>query len=52
MITDLYLYNRFTVRVAPTLANRIVDAARAVLNKVIPDVYIYTDHFKGTDAGK
>ncbi|XP_062510130.1 RNA 3'-terminal phosphate cyclase-like protein [Corticium candelabrum] len=42
----------FTVRVAPALANRIVDAARNVLNKVIPDVYIYTDHFKGVDAGK
>lgn len=42
----------FTVRVAPALANRVVDAARGVLNKVIPDVYIYTDHFKGSDAGK
>jgi RNA 3'-terminal phosphate cyclase-like protein len=40
------------MRVAPTTAGRLVDAGRAVLNSVLPDVYIYADHYKGVDAGK
>ena len=28
-----------------------MDAAKGVLNKVLPDVYIYTDHQKGASAG-
>ncbi|TRY57213.1 hypothetical protein DNTS_003287 [Danionella cerebrum] len=42
----------FSVRVSPQMANRIVDSARSVLNKFIPDIYIYTDHMKGANAGK
>ncbi|XP_065834537.1 RNA 3'-terminal phosphate cyclase-like protein [Oscarella lobularis] len=42
----------FTMRMAPAIANRVVDAARGILNKLLPDVYIYTDHFKGDEAGK
>ncbi|KAF3848933.1 hypothetical protein F7725_015430 [Dissostichus mawsoni] len=34
------------------MANRIVDTARGVLNKFIPDIYIYTDHMKGANSGK
>lgn len=34
------------------MANRIVDAARSILNKFIPDIYIYTDHMKGLNSGK
>lgn len=34
------------------MANRIVDSARNILNKFIPDIYIHTDHMKGTNAGK
>uniref|UniRef100_A0A8C1LBR9 RNA terminal phosphate cyclase-like 1 n=1 Tax=Cyprinus carpio TaxID=7962 RepID=A0A8C1LBR9_CYPCA len=37
----------FSVRVSPQMANRIVDSARSILNKFIPDIYIYTDHMKG-----
>ncbi|XP_045078445.1 probable RNA 3'-terminal phosphate cyclase-like protein [Coregonus clupeaformis] len=33
------------------MANRIVDSARSVLNKFIPDIYIYTDHMKGDNSG-
>lgn len=36
----------------PTTANRVADAARTVLSKLIHDVYIYTDHFRGSDAGR
>ncbi|XP_076867427.1 RNA 3'-terminal phosphate cyclase-like protein [Brachyhypopomus gauderio] len=42
----------YSVRVSPQMANRIVDSARSVLNKFIPDIYIYTDHMKGTSSGK
>ena len=43
---------RWAVRVSPAVANRIVDAARGVLNKFLPDIYIYTDHLKGSQSGK
>ncbi len=37
---------------APQTASRIVDAARGVLNHFIPDVFIYTDHYKGAESGR
>uniref|UniRef100_A0A6J0U929 RNA 3'-terminal phosphate cyclase-like protein isoform X1 n=1 Tax=Pogona vitticeps TaxID=103695 RepID=A0A6J0U929_9SAUR len=42
----------YSVRVSPQIANRIVDAARSILNKFLPDIYIYTDHMKGASSGK
>ncbi|XP_036186932.1 RNA 3'-terminal phosphate cyclase-like protein isoform X2 [Myotis myotis] len=42
----------YSVRVSPQMANRIVDSARSILNKFIPDIYIYTDHMKGINSGK
>ncbi|XP_077201054.1 RNA 3'-terminal phosphate cyclase-like protein [Paroedura picta] len=42
----------YSVRVSPQIANRIVDSARSILNKFLPDIYIYTDHMKGTSSGK
>ncbi|GAB1302308.1 RNA 3'-terminal phosphate cyclase-like protein [Apodemus speciosus] len=42
----------YSVRVSPQMANRIVDSARSILNKFIPDIYIYTDHMKGVNSGK
>lgn len=42
----------YSVRVSPQMANRIVDSARSILNKYIPDIYIYTDHMKGANSGK
>ncbi|GAA5936137.1 rRNA-processing endoribonuclease [Sporobolomyces koalae] len=41
-----------SVRVSPQLSNRLVAAARSVLNRYIPDVYIYTDVYRGEDSGK
>ena len=37
----------FTLRVSPQTGNRLVDASRGVLNKFLPDVYIFTDHHAG-----
>ncbi|KAI4816879.1 hypothetical protein KUCAC02_009179 [Chaenocephalus aceratus] len=42
----------YSVRVSPQMANRLVDTARGVLNKFIPDIYIYTDHNEGANSGK
>lgn len=39
-------------RVSPQFANRMVEAARGVLNRYIPDIYLYTDVRKGDEAGK
>jgi len=42
----------YTVKMAPTTANRVGVAARGILNEFIPDVWIYTDHYKGKEAGE
>ncbi|XP_064385929.1 RNA 3'-terminal phosphate cyclase-like protein [Halichondria panicea] len=42
----------YCVRVSPSMANRMVDSSRALLNKYLPDVYIYTDIVKGGEGGK
>lgn len=52
IMTSLTLGCRYSVRVSPQMANRIVDSARSILNKFIPDIYIYTDHMKGVNSGK
>lgn len=41
-----------SVRVSPAIANRIVESAKGVLLKFIPDVYIYADHCKKSTSGK
>lgn len=52
VVMSLTQSRRYSVRVSPQMANRIVDSARSVLNKFIPDIYIYTDHMKGVSSGK
>uniref|UniRef100_A0A8C2STN5 RNA 3'-terminal phosphate cyclase-like protein n=1 Tax=Coturnix japonica TaxID=93934 RepID=A0A8C2STN5_COTJA len=42
----------YSVRVSPQMANRMVESARSILNKFLPDIYIYTDHMKGISSGK
>lgn len=42
----------YSTRMSPQTANRVVDSARGLLNHFIPDVYIYTDHYKGAESGK
>jgi RNA 3'-terminal phosphate cyclase-like protein len=42
----------YSTRMSPQTANRVVESARGLLNHFIPDVYIYTDHYKGEESGK
>ncbi|CDH54147.1 18s rrna biogenesis protein [Lichtheimia corymbifera JMRC:FSU:9682] len=42
----------YCTRVSPQTANRMVESARSLLNRYIPDVYIYTDVYKGAESGK
>ena len=41
----------FSSRLSPQNANRMVDGARGVLNALLADVYIFTDHVSGAEAG-
>ena len=34
----------WATRVSPQMCNRLVDGARGVLNELLADVYIFTDH--------
>ena len=36
---------------SPQILNRIISSARGTLNEYIPDVWIYSDHYKGPNAG-
>ncbi|KAK9814342.1 hypothetical protein WJX72_004157 [[Myrmecia] bisecta] len=40
-----------SMKVSPQSSNRMVDGARSVLNSLLPDVYIFTDHMSGPEAG-
>ncbi|KAI0957719.1 hypothetical protein AcW1_006021 [Taiwanofungus camphoratus] len=40
------------VRVNPQFSNRMIEASRSVLNRYIPDIYLYSDVYKGEDSGK
>ncbi|KAK3924900.1 putative RNA 3'-terminal phosphate cyclase-like protein [Frankliniella fusca] len=42
----------YAARVSPAIANRIIEAAKGVLLKFLPDVYLYSDHLKGSQSGK
>ena len=42
----------YSTRVSPQFANRMVESARGVLNRYIPDIYLYTDVYKGDESGK
>lgn len=39
-------------RVSPQLANRLIDAARGVLGRYIPDLYLFADVYRGDESGK
>ncbi|KXN92238.1 putative RNA 3'-terminal phosphate cyclase-like protein [Leucoagaricus sp. SymC.cos] len=40
------------VRVNPQFSNRMIEAARSILNRYIPDIYLYSDVYKGEESGK
>lgn len=41
-----------SVRVSPAIANRMVESAKGILLKFLPDIYIHTDHCRGAASGK
>ncbi|KNC54939.1 18S rRNA biogenesis protein RCL1 [Thecamonas trahens ATCC 50062] len=41
----------YTTRLSPLFASRMVDAAKSVLVDYMADVFIYTDHYKGSGGG-
>ncbi|KAF8892499.1 18S rRNA biogenesis protein [Infundibulicybe gibba] len=40
------------VRVTPQFSNRMIEASRSILNRYIPDIYLYSDVYKGVESGK
>eukprot|EP01138_Halocafeteria_seosinensis_P011084 gb/GECG01011320.1/.p1 GENE.gb/GECG01011320.1/~~gb/GECG01011320.1/.p1 ORF type:complete len:415 (+),score=31.23 gb/GECG01011320.1/:1-1245(+) len=42
----------YSTKVSPQISNRIVDSARGLLNRFLPDVYIFTDSNKGEESGR
>ena len=42
----------YSMRVAPAASNRMVDGARGVLNPLLADVFVFTDHMPGHEAGE
>jgi hypothetical protein len=43
---------RHAVRVSPQMSNRMIDTCRSVVNRYIPDIYLYSDVYKGEESGK
>jgi RNA 3'-terminal phosphate cyclase-like protein len=41
----------YSMRVSPQNTNRMVDGSRGVLNALLADVFIFTDHMSGREAG-
>jgi len=41
----------YTTRVNPTISSRIIEAAKTILTKFQQDVYIFNDHYKGSESG-
>eukprot|EP01104_Vermistella_antarctica_P011383 TRINITY_DN3170_c0_g1_i4.p1 TRINITY_DN3170_c0_g1~~TRINITY_DN3170_c0_g1_i4.p1 ORF type:complete len:360 (+),score=70.84 TRINITY_DN3170_c0_g1_i4:1460-2539(+) len=41
----------YTARVQPAQAMRAIDSARKIMYEFCPNVFIYTDHYKGSEAG-
>lgn len=55
-LTDFGLYNRirgvaYASKVSISMINRVVNKCREVLNDYIPDVWVYSDFYKGDKAG-
>lgn len=42
----------FSLRVSPSISNRIVEKSKGVFLKFIPDVFLSVDHVTGQRAGK
>ena len=42
----------WATRVSPQMCNRLVDGTRSVLNQLLSDVYIFTDHMVRTACSR
>ena len=42
----------WATRVSPAVPNRVIESAKELLLKFLPDVYIYSDHSTGAKSGK
>ncbi|KAF3783856.1 putative RNA 3'-terminal phosphate cyclase-like protein [Nymphaea thermarum] len=42
----------YSTKVSPQMENRMVNSARGIFNPILPDVYIFTDHKSGPQAGR
>lgn len=42
----------YATRMSPQMANRMVESSRSILTRYIPDVYLYTDVYKGAESGQ
>lgn len=42
----------YCCRVSPAMSSRMVEASKGILLQFLPDIYIYTDHYKGKNSGK
>jgi len=42
----------WSVNISPLTCNKMVESARHILNRCLPDVYIYTDHRKRDQSGR
>lgn len=40
------------MRVNPQFSNRMIETSRSILNRYIPDIYLYSDVYKGNESGK
>jgi RNA 3'-terminal phosphate cyclase-like protein len=41
----------YTAKVNPAMATRVIQSSRELLNEFIPDVWVYTDNYKGPSSG-
>jgi RNA 3'-terminal phosphate cyclase-like protein len=42
----------YSTRVSPQIGHRIVESARSILNDFLPNIFIYTDHYRGSESGQ
>jgi len=42
----------YGTRISPQTVNRVMEAARSSLTKFIPDVFVYTDVYRGPESGR
>ncbi|CAM9679372.1 unnamed protein product [Discosporangium mesarthrocarpum] len=44
--------NAYCTKVSPQIANRVAESSRGLLNRLLPDVWVHTDHHSGRTGGE